>query len=95
MYILNLMFLKNIKKILKLKFPIITNKLITFRDNNKLLRFFFSLKSFDVNKSIHGKKIVNINRLSKNNDIFLSYTVRPKFANDTFNNISFENNSKW
>ena len=33
------MFLKNIKKIFKLKFPILSNKLISIRDNNKFFRF--------------------------------------------------------
>ncbi len=88
------MFLKNIKKIFKLKFPILSNKLISIRDNNKFFRFLNEGTNVELDKNIHGKKIVKINNNQNNNDIFLSYSFRPKFEKDTFNNIKFTNNSE-
>ena len=88
------MFLKNIKKIFKLKFPILSNKLISIRDNNKFFRFLNDRQDLDLNKNIHGKEIVKINNNQKYNEIFLSYTFRPKFEKDTFKNIRFHNNSQ-
>ena len=88
------MFLKNIKNIFKSNFPLLTNKIISFRDNNKWARFFYNTKSIDINKNIHGKKIVDIEDANKENNIFLSYSYRPKLEKNTFKNINFENNSK-
>ena len=88
------MFLKNIKKIFKLKFPILSNKLISIRDNNKFFRSLNEGRDLDVNKNVHGKKIVKINNNQNNNDIFLSYSFRPKFEKDTFKNLKFLNNSE-
>ena len=56
------MFLKNIKNIFKSNFPILSNKIISFRDNNKLARYLFNTKNLNINKNIHGKKIVDIER---------------------------------
>ena len=88
------MFLKNIKKIFKLKFPLLSNKLISIRDNNKFFRFFNDRKNLDINKNVHGKEIVKIDNNQKINDIFLSYSFRPKLEKDTFKNIKFQNNSE-
>ena len=88
------MFLKNIKNIFKSNFPLLTNKIISFRDNNKWARFFYNTKSIDINKNIHGKKIVDIEDANKEKNIFLSYSYRPKLEKNTFKNINFENNSK-
>ena len=88
------MFLKNIKNIFKSNFPLLTNKIISFRDNNKWVRFFYNKKSIDINKNIHGKKIVDIEDANKEKNIFLSYSYRPKLEKNTFKNITFENNSK-
>tara|TARA_B100000959_G_scaffold23237_1_gene22426 strand:- start:1502 stop:2635 length:1134 start_codon:yes stop_codon:yes gene_type:complete len=87
------MFLKNIKKIFKLKFPLLSNKLISFRDNNKFIRFILSKKNIDPNKNIHGKQILNFTNSQNNSDIFLSYIFRPKLETNTFQNIEFKNNS--
>ena len=94
MYILKLMFLKNIKNIFKSNFPILSNKIISFRDNNKLARYLFNTKNLNINKNIHGKKIVDIEEKNKENNIFLSYTFRPKLEKYNFKNINFKNNSK-
>ncbi len=88
------MFLKNIKKIFKLKFPILSNKLISIRDNNKFFRYLNEERNLDINKNIHGKKIVEINNKQKKTNIFLSYSFRPKFEKNTFENITFQNNSE-
>ena len=88
------MFLKNIKNIFKSNFPLLTNKIISFRDNNKWARFFYNTKNIDINKNIHGKKIVDIEDANKEKNIFLSYSYRPKLEKNTFKNITFENNSK-
>ena len=94
MYILKPMFLKNIKNTFKSNFPILSNKIISFRDNNKLARYLFNTKNLNINKNIHGKKIVDIEEKNKENNIFLSYTFRPKLEKHTFKNINFKNNSK-
>ena len=88
------MFLKNIKRIFKLKFPLFSNKLISIRDNNKFFRFLNEGKNLDINKNVHGKEIVKIEENQKNNEIFLSYSFRPKLEKDTFKNIKFQNNSE-
>ena len=54
------MFLKNIKKIFKLKFPILSNKLISIRDNNKFFRSLNEGRDLDVNKNVHGKKLLKL-----------------------------------
>ncbi len=87
------MFLKNIKKFLKLKFPILSNKLISIRDNSIFFRFYSDRKELNINKNIHGKEIVKINNSHKYDEIFLSYVFRPKLEKDTFKNIKFQNNS--
>ena len=61
------MFLKNIKRIFKLKFPLFSNKLISIRDNNKFFRFLNEGKNLDINKNVHGKEIVKIEENQKNN----------------------------
>ena len=88
------MFLKKIKKIFKLKFPILSNKLISIRDNNKFFRSLNEGENLEINKNVHGKKIVKINNNQNNNDIFLSYSFRPKFEKDTFKDLKFLNNSE-
>ena len=88
------MFLKNIKRIFKLKFPLFSNKLISIRDNNKFFRFLNEGKNLDINKNVHGKEIVKIEENQKNNEIFLSYSFRPRLEKDTFKNIKFQKNSE-
>ncbi len=88
------MFLKNIKNIIKKNFPIIANQLISFRDNNKFLRFFSSQNKININKNVHGKRIVNINKKNSNNDVFFSYTFRPISEINTYKNIIFNHHSK-
>lgn len=89
-----MMFLKIIKNIFKSNFPILSNKIISFRDNNKLAKFFYNTKNLNINKNIHGKKIVDIEDKNKEKNIFLSYSFRPKLEKNTFKNVNFRNNSK-
>lgn len=87
------MFLKKIKNLLKRKFPLFANKLIFFRDNNRIIKYFVAKKLINFNKKIHGKYIIH-NASNSSNEIFLSYSLRPKFSKDTFKNTTFSHNNK-
>ena len=82
------MLIKKIKNKLKLKYPILINKLIYFRDTNIFSRFFNKFKRINSNNLIHGKKIIN----SNDKNIFISKTFRPKLSSETFPLIEFSKN---
>lgn len=87
------MYLKKLKEFLKKNFPRTSKRFIYLRDNNNFIRSLLKTSIINVNKNIHGKKIVTqpgkILKINNRNN-FISYTIRPKYADDTFPNFSIK-----
>ncbi len=75
------MFFKKVKIYIKKNYPILTRRLIAFRDSNYFFKFLKDFFFINLDKKVHGKQIVKKERgfiidLSKDN--YVSYTIRPK-----------------